>query len=254
MRSLPLVASILLAGHAAAADATFTGYARSLDTGALLYLETHAVADPGTPAETRVVLYRCAEGEPFARKELAYASARIAPDFHFEDARSGYAEGLRREAAGITVFERAGADARVRRQTLAGEPDLVADAGFDEFVRARWDALERGVASDVPFLVPSRLDSVPFRVRKLGEARIEGDAVSVIRLSLAGPLGWFVPDVEVSYRKRDRRLMRYRGLTNIRDAAGRLIEAQIDFPDAGRRDGGVDLAILRDQPLVASCR
>jgi hypothetical protein len=254
MRSLLLTASILLAGQVAAADATFTGYARSLDTGALLYLETHTVADPGTPAETRVVLYRCAEGEPFARKQLAYASARIAPDFHFEDARSGYAEGLRREAAGLTVFERSGADARIRRETLAVTQDLVADAGFDEFVRARWDALERGVATDVPFLVPSRLDSVPFRVRKVAEARIEGDTVSVFRLSLAGPLGWFVPDVEVSYRKGDRRLLRYRGLTNIRDEAGRLIEAQIDFPDAGRRDGGIELAVLREQPLVDSCR
>jgi hypothetical protein len=253
MRSLPLAASMLLAGCAVAADATFTGYARSPDSGALLYLETHAVADAGTPAETRVVLYRCADGAAFARKELAYAAGRIAPDFQFEDARSGYAEGFRRESAGITVFERAGANADTRRETLSGEPDLVADAGFDEFVRARWDELERGVAADVPFLVPSRLDSVPFRVRKVAEARIDGDTVSVIRLSLAGPLGWFVPDVEVSYRKRDRRLVRYRGLTNIRDAAGRLIEAQIDFPDAGRRGGGVDLALLREQPLVDTC-
>jgi hypothetical protein len=253
MRAL-LIASVWLSGQAVAADATFTGYARSLDTGELLYLETHAVADAGTPAETRVVLYRCADGAAFARKELAYAGGRIAPDFRFEDARSGYAEGLRRETAGITVFERAGAEAETRRETLDGGTDLVADAGFDEFVRARWDALERGATSDVPFLVPRRLDSVPFRVRKLGEAKIGDDIVSVIRLSLAGPLGWFVPDIEVSYRKSDRRLVRYRGVTNIRDASGRLIEAQIDFPDAGRRAGGVDLAALRAQQLVASCR
>ena len=86
--------------------------------------------------------------------------------------------------------------------------------------------------------MPSRLERVNFRVRKVGA----GDASrretpSVIRLSLAGPLGWFLPDIDVSYRKRDRRLLRYRGLTNIRDAQGKMLTAQIDFPDAARRSG-----------------
>jgi hypothetical protein len=239
----------------AQADAlTFTGYARSLDTGALLYIESHAVSGAGSAQEKRVVLYLCAaDSSPFARKLLDYGTARTAPAFDFEDARSGYSEGLKRDSRGLTVFARAGTQADLRAERLVAAAELVADAGFDEFVRERWDSLERRVVSKVPFVVPSLQESVNFRVRKVDETTIGGDVASVIRLSLSGPLGWFVPDIDVSYRKHDRRLMRYRGTTNIRDAAGELLKAQIDFPDTGRTTAPVDLPALRALPLVKAC-
>ena len=156
-----------------------------------------------------MVLYRCAaDSAPFARKQLDYGSERTAPAFDFEDARSGFAEGLTRDARGLTVFARAGArraDAHASRSTAIGAAR--GRRGLRR-IRARALGLAASAAprSNVPFLVPSLLDSVNFRVRKVGEASIDGEAASVIRLSLAGPLGWFLPDIDVSYRKRDRRL------------------------------------------------
>lgn len=250
-----IFALITLAAASAQADGiTFTGYARSLDTGELLYIESHAVTHAGGPQEKRVVLYRCAaDSSPFARKHLDYGAARTAPAFEFDDARSGFAEGLRRDSLGLTVFVRAGANAKLRAEPLEAAAQLVADAGFDEFVRERWDLLESGGVAQVPFVVPSLQESVNFRVRKVDETKIGGDVANVIRLSLAGPLGWFLPDIDVSYRKLDRRLIRYRGTTNIRDAAGELLKAQIDFPDTARTTGPVDLAALRALPLVKTC-
>jgi hypothetical protein len=254
MRPQIALCVLLTTGSAQAADQSFTGYARSLDGAKLLYVESHAVSDGGTDTETRVVLYRCpANSAPFARKELDYSLDRIAPAFAFEDARSGFVEGLKRDARGLEVFERAGANARLRSELLSSASTLVADAGFDEFVRTRWDSLEQGKSAEVPFLVPSRLDRVNFKVRKVADATIEGEPANVFRLSVAGPLGWFVSDIDVSYRKRDRRLMRYRGITNIRDANGTMIAAQIDFPTADHNDRAVDLPALRALPLVSSC-
>jgi hypothetical protein len=161
-----------------AADSTFTGYAHSLDGRALLYVESHAVSAGGSAGETRVVLYRCSAGAaPFARKELAYATNRIAPAFAFEDARSGFAEGLKRDTRGLEVFARAGAKAKLRTGMLSSADALVADAGFDEFVQARWESLEQGASAEVAFLVPSRLDSVNFKVRRVADAIINGEAV-----------------------------------------------------------------------------
>ncbi|HEY6123806.1 MAG TPA: hypothetical protein VIV63_04085 [Steroidobacteraceae bacterium] len=245
------VASFMLVATAAlGGDRSFTGYARSLDNGELLYVESHAVSGSGS-GESRVVLYRCAEDSaPFARKQLAYSAKRTMPTFDFEDARSGFAEGFARDSSGLKVFERAGAGAPMRSELISATAELVVDAGFDEFVRANWDSLERGAVSRVPFLVPSLLRSIDFRIRKAGETVIDGEAASVIRLSLAGALGWFTPDIDVSYRKRDRRLMRYRGLTNIRDAGGELLKAQIDFPDAAPATTAVNLAAMRALPLA----
>ena len=237
---------------ARAADLTFTGRAHDLETGALLFVESHAVSGSGSPGETRVVSYRCANGATFARKTLDYRVARLAPAFALDDARSGVSEGLERSAGGARVFERA-RDATLRSKPLRDMAELVADAGFDEFVRTRWDELEAGAALVAPFLVPSRLDTVNFRVRKAGETTIEGRAVSVFRLSVASPLGWFLPDIEVSYRQGDRRLLRYRGVTNIRDSDGDLLSAQIDFSDADRDESAVDLDALRSTPLARRC-
>jgi hypothetical protein len=240
---------LLLGATSAGAELTFTGYARHPDSGALLYVETHAVKDAGKAGEQRVVLYRIApEAAPFARKHLVFSATRSRPGFEFEDRRSGFAESF--AARGALVSARAGSDAAIRSKQIP-ESRLVVDAGFDEFVRENWQALQRGEPLIAPFLVPSRLTSYNFRVRKVAGERIEGSAASVIRLSLSSALGWFLPDIDVAYRDSDRRLLRYRGLTNIRDASGKLLEAQIDFPDSGRTSGPVDLDALRALPLSA---
>jgi hypothetical protein len=244
-----------MAASALAEDYSFTGYARSLDTGELLYVESHAVSEGGGARERRVVLYRCdPDSVPFARKQLAYSATRTMPEFTLEDARSGFAEGFERAAHGPTVFARSGPRAPTRSGVIRLSSGLVVDAGFDDFVREQWDSLESGATRKVPFLVPSLLDSVDFRIRKVAYVTIDGDPASVIRLAIAGPLGWLLPDIEVSYRKRDRRLMRYRGLTNIRDAGGELLKAQIDFPDAAQVSSAANLEALRVialQPCLA---
>jgi hypothetical protein len=231
MRALAVILC-LLAAPAGAADLDFTGFARDLDSGALLYVETHEIRGAGSSGEQRTVLYRRNEtAAPFARKSLTYGADRARPAFRFTDERSGFAESVVAVPGGFEVQSRAGARANVRTSVIPSAEVAVIDAGFDEFVRENWDRLQGGSAINAPFLVPSRLDAINFRVRKTGETRIDGADASVIRLSLAGVVGWLLPDIDVTYRNADRRLMRYRGLTNIRDAEGDLITAQIDFPD-----------------------
>ena len=245
---------LILCATPCALAGSFEGTARDPDSGKVLYVETHYVFDADSPAESRIVLYRCArDGQPFARKELRYDASRRAPSFAMDDARSGFAEGLERVAGTATVFARAGARAP-RRSAPITDPALIADAGFDEFVRSHWDELQRGAALDAPFLVPSMLDSVGFRVRKTATVRVDGADTSVIRLSVAGPLGWFLSDIDVSYRDADRRLVSYSGLTNIRDPRGKMLTARIDFPDDGRREVTPPIAELRALPLAGACR
>ena len=135
--------------------------------------------------------------------------------------------------------------------------NLVIDAGFDDFVRLNWRELEGGKTVSFPFLVPSQLDTYNFKIRKHREVTIEGSAASVIRLNLSGVLAWFTPYIEVSYRQADQVLMRYEGLTNIRNAEGQLLqllEAVIDFPSNERRLlPQLDLRGPRIEPLASRC-
>ncbi len=256
-----VLASTLASGlaPALAADQSFQGYARDLRSGQLLYIESHFVKALGTPGERRVVLYRCVKGdssvagEPFGRKELSYEHERDAPDFSYLDARFGHLEGLRHSGSALEVFDRERSGAATRTSRLAPGLALVADAGFDEYVKGHWNELEAGETVRFPFLVPSRLDVLTFKVNKHGETQIEGATASVIRLNLSGFLGWFLPYIEVSYRKSDRLLMRYKGLTNVWDARGNNLSAQIDLPAADRHEAEVDLEAARAEPLVSRC-
>lgn len=249
--------ALTLSQGARATDLTFTGYARDIKTRELLYIESHFVRGYGTAEEARVVQYRCAAGgTTFARKELRYGAVREEPEFTFIDGRSGYTEGLKRAPTGPRVFQRPGADIPLREASVPANVVIVSDAGFDEFVRKHWTELEAGGTLRFPFLVPSRLDFLSFKVSKDREDTIEGAAVAVIRLNLSGFLGWFLPYIEVSYRKSDQVLMRYKGLTNIRDTAGGNVTALIEFPARERvssAPGSVDLAAQKSVTLVTNC-
>jgi hypothetical protein len=239
----------------AANGLVYRGTARDLSLAKTLYREAHFISEPGTAREVRIVHYQCANSSAvFARKELDYSLSRELPRFTLTDARLGYAEGLRTLANGrAQVFQVSGLRRAERQALLPAGKSIVADAGFDEFLRRHWAELERGESIKFPFLVPSRLHEVEFKISKHHDVTIDGAAASAIRLHLAGVFGWFLPYIEASYRKSDRALLRYKGLTNLRDAAGDNLAAQIDFPVTERRETLVDLAALRAVPLVSRC-
>ena len=224
--------SVLFAGHSLAADEVLRfeeGVARNPATSAEMYREQHWVrSQAGRPVE-RLVLYRCPDGTAFARKRVDYRNSAISPAFAFEDRRSGHREGLRRATTPTLFFHAPGAIAeRLARIDKAG---FVADAGFDEFIRRHWSGLTAGRAMPLEFALPSRLRSLPFSVQRQGSAVIVGEKAWVFRLKLDGLLGLVAPSIDVSYGQASQRLLRFQGLSNLRDDAGdKQLVARIDFP------------------------
>jgi hypothetical protein len=245
-----LAAALLAALLAAPAHAVVQrelALASDLDDGAALYREEHLVrlADGG-PAE-RLVLYRCLDGAAFARKRVRYADDPSAPSFQLEDARSGYREGAERSPEGTRVAWTAPGGAEAAAVLPAGP--LVADAGFDEWVRAAWEPLARGDTVSMQFLVPSRLRAYRFEV-----APVDADdpTLRAFRLRLGGWFGWLLPSIEVAYDAASRRLVRFEGLSNLRDDAGEApLKVRIDFPQppVAVEPGVFDRALA--EPLVA---
>jgi hypothetical protein len=215
---------------AAVSGIAYQGEARALGGDTLLYTEQHLLRqEQGAPVE-RYVLYRCPDGAAFARKHVRYGEPPYAPQFEQQDARFGYAEGFSRgRIAGEVFFRRSEVDER-RQDAIALGESLVVDAGFDEFVRAKWPLLQEGRSVPLRFLVPSRLSTYGFKVRKTGEQELFGDTVSHYQLALTGLLGWFADAIDVSYRHRDRRLMRFAGLSNIRKSPDENLLVEIHFP------------------------
>lgn len=225
--ALVLVATLLAlapASHAAVLETIGDAHAR--DDGRLLYREQHLIRRDGDRPLERLVLYRCPDGTAFARKRVDYRASTLAPDFALVDAR-GYREGLRRENGQARVWH----DDAAARPLGTPEATLVADAGFDEFIRQRWTALAPGRTQALAFAIPALGRSLSFKVRNAGDRT---PTARRFELKAGGLVGLVAPAIAVDYDPRDRRLRRFIGPTNIRDARGKQIEARIEFAQAPR--------------------
>ena len=214
-----------------------------------LYGERHVQRfDDGQIAES-VVLYTCRDGSPFARKVVRYRDP-FAPDFMLEDQASGYREGVRSEG-GLRRVYFAAKSAPEKTTTLPEAKDLVADAGFDEYVRRHWDALLQDRAATFDFLVPSALGHYRFAVGHERSGREQGRPVEVFRLRLAGLWGWLLRGIDVYYDAETHRLLRYEGLSNLRSRHGDNLKTTILYPpDARRTATETDLRAALAAPLA----
>jgi hypothetical protein len=71
---------------------------------------------------------------------------------------------------------------------------------------------------------------------------------------LGGLLGWIAPHIDVVYAERDQRLLRFEGLSNLRDDAGDdPLKVRIEFPEPPKAADAEAFARLAAEPLRA-CR
>lgn len=248
------VLAFLLFGSSHAEGTTLertTGRATDLRTGRLLYEEQHWIRTVG-PERSRLVVYRCPDGRAFARKRVIDTALPGAPDFEFDDARDGYREGVAGGSGARRAYWRPSASAPVRERTVAVDADTVIDAGFDAWVRARWNSLASGSTARVQFVVPSRDARIPIRVQ-----RVDAPSPDLVRfrLSLDSWLDFVAPSMQVTYDATTRRLRTFEGLGTIRGSNGSPMKVRIDFPPAPQR---VDSSVSAYEqamhvPLTTQC-
>lgn len=242
---------------ARAADTTttghYTGVAYDPETSRVRYREEHWLMGNGT-ARQRLVLYRCPDGRPFARKLVRYTGTAWAPAFEYEDARSAYREGVTvaGERLTVTVSRDAGKSARAGSVDL--HADTVVDAGFDDFVKAHWSAVSNPKGRTVRFVVPSRMDDLRLVIRP-DDASTGSPSVRHFRMTLDGWLGALAPAVSLAYTEADHRLIGFEGPSNVKSDEGKNQKVRIVFPPSDDRPAVSldEIASLMASPLVTTC-
>ena len=240
---LLLLALLAGTGEAAAIE-RYEGMAFAKKGGNLLYYESHWIQDAGQ----RLVLYRCPNGAAFARKNVN--GAGIAPDFDLLDGRDGYREGVRTRNGRREVYVQPLAGVAEKNKPLAQANGQVIDAGFDAYVRTHWDTLGQPKSGGIRFLVPSRLETLDFKLSPLAS----DGGTRRYRLALDAWYAGALPSLVLTYDAKDRRLMRFEGIGNIRDAAGNYPAVRIEFP-ATKRGTATRAELLKATraPLVSGC-
>jgi hypothetical protein len=218
-----------------AADSHYEGAAYAQGTQRLLYREEHWVYEDNG-VRTRLVLYRCPAGAPFARKLVKSIPATFAPDFDFVDNRNGAREGVRSRDGQREIFVQKNTQAAMKTAPLPLLAGGVIDADFDAYVRSHWNDLGEKRDLRVPFLVPSRFAYLDLRLGGATDGMEQGDAVRHLNMRLDAWFGGIAPSIELTYAASGRRLLRFEGIGNIRDDAGKVQKVRIEFPAATRFD------------------
>ncbi len=216
--SLAAAASLaaLLAAHSAASTEVpalpepapdVVGEATDPDTGRTVYFEHYYCSDDALQCS---VFYLRPNREVIARKELDYAPSPKAPALVFRDYR-------------------------LDREIAINDPDTnaVIDAGFDNFVRLQWQDLAEGEEVRFPFRLLGREDPIKMRASKATGCE-DGNLCLEIELD-SWLLGNFVDPIQLTYEEGSQRLLRFQGISNLRNDQGRRqnVEILYQYNDKG---------------------
>ncbi len=205
------------------------GRAWKSDKTKILYTESHWTTSENNILKNRTVVYRCANGTAFARKEINYARSTFAPEFSFTDVRFNYQEGLRWQKDNPELW--LVRNAQKQQKLLSNTDSLVADAGFDVFVKSRWPALTASRRQTLQFAVPARLTSYGFTLQRINSLPFNKEPAQSFKLGLDSWLGFIAPNIEITYSANSKRLLRFKGISNIlNDQGDKPVNTIIEFP------------------------
>jgi hypothetical protein len=249
--------AVVAASAANAGVQSYEGYAYDAGENKLLYRESHWLYTQDGVGQ-HLIVYRCVNGEPFARKRVNDAPGPATPDFEMLDARSGSREGVRTRDGHREMFRQADAQAPEQRAPVSLRDNTIIDAGIDAFVQVHWDVLSDTGITPVPFLVASRLGYVDFAGRKLRDGLMDGHNVRWFRMSLSGWYGFLgsaLPHLEFGYDAQTHELREYVGPSMFHGEGNRTLNVRIELPLAERRRDVAlaDVERAAEMPLVGRC-
>lgn len=221
------------------------GEAFDLGTERALYSETHCVS---SDMLSREVLYRDIEQNLMAHKILDYGTGSTTPSFVQHNLLSQESIAVQLAQGKLSVklgYE----DDTKPEQVISIIPDrdmpLVIDAGFDTFVTDNWHDLLAGESLRFQFPFAAQESLVELRINTM-DCTYVTETDQCFRLEMNNwILSMLVDPIELGYDTELKRLVRYRGLSNIGDGKGDGLIVDIQYQYfAGACDEN-DLELMR---------
>jgi hypothetical protein len=181
------------------------GEAYDPQEGELLYSEHHYCDASWITCR---IVYRDLAQNPIAYKDVDYSSNSMAPSLRFSDTRFD---------GEFTVLDRAESDG------------VVVDAGFDNFMRSRWLELSEGSLVDFQLQLLGR--DKPLKMIAQSSLSTDCDMEKLcIEVALSSwVLRMLVQPIQLTYDRESRRLMNYRGISNLPDNQGKPRDVEIFY-------------------------
>lgn len=195
------------------------GFVRDADTQRYLYTEVHElVPGPDGAVQTGVTTYYDAQGREIARKTLDYRANRTVPVYRLDMPAQKYSEGIEANKPQALLFKLD--KGKEERKAMALDGGLVAaDSGFNQLLLDQWPRLQAGERVTFGLIVAGNTDRYRFRARKTGDTTVAGQAAASVLVEPDSMLRLLVDPIELVYDAKGSKLLAYKGLSNIIDAA-----------------------------------
>lgn len=234
-------ASLSLMAHAE--TFRFYGYAFDLESDQYLYTEVHEQVIEDGVWKSGTIHYVGPDGSPMGKKTMDFAGNPSVPVYRLDLPYADYAEGISSVGDEVAMFKIN--EGKRSEKTLKAGDDLAADSGFHSQIRDNFKALMDGETVKIRLAVAGNLDSYRFRIRKTGEADFDGKPAVQFTIELDSLLRLLVDDLQVTYEPEERRLVEYRGISNVHSPdTGKPFNARIVYPDEAPEGAPDDLPPL----------
>lgn len=234
-RLLATLALVLVATGAAAEERALTlrGYAYELETNRFLYTEVHQQRVVGERWVGGTIEYYAADGSKLGHKTLDFSADPFVPVYRLDLlARGGYMESITALTPTTIEMAKRGYGAKdVKRASIKRPPSVAADSGFHVYIRESFADILAGKTVSFMFAVAGSLDAFKFRVRKLEDTTFEGRPAVKLGVEPDSLLRLLFDRLELTYEPADRKLVEYRGVSNVHDpATGEAWNVRIIYP------------------------
>lgn len=225
-RALCLALFLILNAHASAQETEVVYWGEARDgQGALVYREKHITRYADGRIRTSLTLYLDPEGREIATLESDYEKSLAMPTYVFKDFRRQYEEGLRLRDGRYYIYSRDSNQGEQEKE-LRDPTNVFSCQGWHYYIVENLDSIGRGDTFSLRLIFPNKLRTYGFKIEKVSG---EGGFLNV-RVRFANRLlSWFVPHLDLVYSKRERKLIEYRGVSNIFDANEDLQEVTITY-------------------------
>lgn len=207
----------------------FYGYAFDLESGDYLYTEVHKQVIEDDVWQRGRIDYYGPDNTLMGTKELDFADGEYVPVYRLELPYKDYAEGISAVGDQVTLFKEV--KGQREEKVIDRTDNLAADSGFHSFLRDNFQALMEGDTVRMRLAVAGNLDSYKFRGRKVSDTEFNGQPAVAIKVELDSLLRLLVDDLYLVYEPKERKLLEYRGISNVHDPrSGDPYNVRIVYP------------------------
>lgn len=228
-----LATGLLLAAMALPASASetvnrFYGYAFDLKTDRYLYTEVHSQELQSGRWVRGQIAYFGADGRKLGSKSLDFSADPFIPLYDYQLPGQGYREGITRIDGSVALTKTD--DGKTRTNSVPKADPITGDSGFHNFLVSRFDELMSGKTVAFTFVAAGNLDSYKFRARRIEDVSFEGRKAVRFMVEANSLLRIVAPNLVVTYDPERKRLLEYRGPSNVIDpATDKVYEARIAY-------------------------